>query len=79
MSPLPESRVNPDKKTDSKILLLLGVCGRCIAAVDFILQSFPVLTKCRFFISKAVVIDDTSVVNYTEYASVDVLPFEEKT
>lgn len=32
-----------------------------------------------FFIWKAAVIDDISIVNYTEYASVDVLPFEVKT
>ena len=32
-----------------------------------------------FFIWKEVVTDDTSIVNYTEYASVDVLSFEEKT
>lgn len=72
MNPLPEFRVDPNKKkTGAKILLLLGVYGRCVAAVDFSPQTF-------LFIGKAVVTDDTPIVNYTEYALVDVLPFKEK-
>lgn len=39
---------------------------------------FPGFTLVSFFIWTAVVIDDTPIVDYTEYASVDVLQVEEK-
>ena len=41
LNSLPEFRVDPNKKkTGAKILLLLGVYGRCVAAVDFSPQTF---------------------------------------
>ena len=66
---------NPNKKSGSKI---------CFAFADAvllpsILADFPCFNQVSFFIRKAVIIDDTPTENCTEYASVDVLPFEEKT
>lgn len=72
--------MNPNKRTGSKIQFFLGVCGRYVyvAAVDFSPQTFPFWSRV-VIIWKAVVIDVTSIVYYTEHALVDILPFEEKT
>lgn len=72
-------KVESSARVQGKLGQKNGLQNPALAAVDFIPKTFPVLTKCRSFIQKAVVIDDTLIVNYTEYASVDVLPFEEKT
>lgn len=78
MNPLPEFRVDPNKKKRAP-----KSCS-CLAYTDAVLllsilaRRLSFFKQVSFFIGKAVVTDDTPIVNYTEYALVDVLPFKEK-